>query len=91
MALLSYWLTPSTRPYENTLPFLAFCQDRYYLGDKASGAKLPTYEDCIKADRDLMVDLSSVEHVTKASLARPTLVVLEPVPEKEIKEEDNVA
>ena len=38
-----------------------------------------------------MVDLSSVEHVTKASLARPTLVVLEPVPEKEIKEEDNVA
>ena len=71
------------------------CQDHYYLGDKASGAKLPTYEDCIKADRDLMVDLSSVEHVTKASLARPAEVVLEPVlegqVEKEIKEEDNVA
>jgi len=53
-------------------------QDHYYLSDPALGAKLPTYEDCVKADSDLVAGITSQEvYPTKESL--PTFVVMEAV------------
>ena len=34
-------------------------QDHYFLNGKTAGAKLPTYEDCIKADRELVMDITN--------------------------------
>merc|ERR1712192_43650 len=33
-------------------------EDHYFLNGKTAGAKLPTYEDCIKADRELVMDIT---------------------------------
>jgi len=67
-------------------------EDHYFLSGKAAGAKLPTYEDCIKADRDLLVDINNQDSYTKGPL--PTFVVLEPVAgvhseTRQREEEDN--
>ena len=42
-------------------------QDHFILfPDKAAAAKLPSYEDCIKADKILAVDLTDVHKVKEA-------------------------
>jgi len=62
-------------------------EDHYFLNGKtAGGAKLPTYEDCIKADRELVMDITEQENYTKKNLALPTFVVLEPVAAANISE-----
>jgi len=61
-------------------------EDHYFLNGKTAGAKLPTYEDCIKADRELVMDITEQENYTKKNLALPTFVVLEPVAAANISE-----
>jgi len=61
-------------------------EDHYFLNGKTAGAKLPTYEDCIKADRDLVMDITEQENYTKKNLSLPTFVVLEPVAAANISE-----
>jgi len=61
-------------------------EDHYFLNGKTAGAKLPTYEDCIKADRELVMDITNQEDYTKKNLALPTFVVLEPVAATQISE-----
>ena len=66
-------------------------QDHYYLEGKATGAKLPSYDDCIKADKDLLIDITNQgrynmastymfpDYFTKEKFPFPTFVVLDPV------------
>jgi len=61
-------------------------EDHYFLNGKTVGAKLPTYEDCIKADRELVMDITEQESYTKKNLSLPTFVVLEPVAAANISE-----
>jgi len=61
-------------------------EDHYFLNGKTAGAKLPTYEDCIKADRELVMDITEQENYTKKNLSLPTFVVLEPVAAANISE-----
>jgi len=61
-------------------------EDHYFLNGKTAGAKLPTYEDCIKADRELVMDITEQESFTKKNLSLPTFVVLEPVAAASISE-----
>jgi len=65
-------------------------EDHYFLNGKTAGAKLPTYEDCIKADRDLVMDITEQENYTKKNLSLPTFVVLEPVIAANISEPASV-
>jgi len=65
-------------------------EDHYFLNGKTAGAKLPTYEDCIKADRDLVMDITEQESYTKKNLSLPTFVVLEPVSAANISEPASV-
>jgi len=65
-------------------------EDHYFLNGKTAGAKLPTYEDCIKADRDLVMDITEQENYTKKNLSLPTFVVLEPVAAANISEPASV-
>jgi len=65
-------------------------EDHYFLNGKTAGAKLPTYEDCIKADRELVMDITEQESYTKKNLSLPTFVVLEPVSAANISEPASV-
>merc|ERR1719391_1874265 len=65
-------------------------EDHYFLNGKTVGAKLPTYEDCIKADRELVMDITEQESYTKKNLSLPTFVVLEPVAATSISEPASV-
>merc|ERR1712192_167479 len=65
-------------------------EDHYFLNGKTPGAKLPTYEDCIKADRELVMDITEQESYTKKNLSLPTFVVLEPVSAANISEPASV-
>jgi len=65
-------------------------EDHYFLNGKTAGAKLPTYEDCIKADRELVMDITNQEDYTKKNLALPTFVVLEPLAATQISEPASV-
>merc|ERR1719391_193491 len=68
----------------------ASMEDHYFLNGKTAGAKLPTYEDCIKADRELVMDITEQESYTKKNLSLPTFVVLEPVAATSISEPASV-
>merc|ERR1719209_1165368 len=61
-------------------------EDHYFLNGKTAGAKLPTYEDCIKADRELVMDITEQESYTKKNLSLPPLLCLEPVAAANISE-----
>ena len=38
-------------------------QDHYLLADTGASAKLPTYEECIKADKNILVTLADTGEV----------------------------
>lgn len=55
-------------------------EDHYYLAEPPMGAKLPSYDDCVKADSDLVAGITSQEaYPTKENLPLPTFVVMEAV------------
>ena len=55
------------------------------MNGKTAGAKLPTYEDCIKADRDLVMDITEqglpIKHnsTAKIYLAEQGLIFTSPI------------
>jgi len=58
-------------------------QDHYLLADTGASAKLPTYEECIKADKNILVTLADTEVFNKVDLSLPV-----PAVDTEIKEEE---
>jgi len=55
-------------------------EDHYYLTEPSMGARLPSYDDCVKADKDLVAGITSQEaYPTKENLPLPTFVVMEAV------------
>jgi len=59
-------------------------QDHYFLADTGSTAKLPSYEECIKTDKNILVNMENSEVFNKVDLSLPVLVVdMEDKEEKE--------
>lgn len=58
-------------------------QDHYMLADKGAAASLPTYEECIKADRNIMVTMNDTDVFNKVDLSLPLVAV-----DTEVKEEE---
>jgi len=70
-------------------------EDHYYLHGAASKAKLPSYEDCLKADKELLVDMAGQAEELPAKAKLSPFVVdtetKEEVTVPEIKKEDDMA
>jgi len=59
-------------------------QDHYFLADTGSTAKLPSYEECTKTDKNILVNMENSEVFNKVDLSLPVLVVdMEDKEEKE--------
>jgi len=50
-------------------------QDHYLLPDSGASAKLPTYEECVKADKNILVNIGDNEALNKVDLNLPVFVV----------------
>jgi len=68
--------------FKNTEP--RTIQDHYILPDTGLAAKLPTYEECIKADKTLLVNMDDTVVFNKVDLSLPVVAVDAAIPaEKE--------